>query len=443
MELALILPRCYNRTEDAGDKLLLPPLNLPILGAGAPPGVKVTILDDRLEKIDYTKKYNLVGITCITETATRAYQIADNFRKNKVPVILGGIHPTLNRKEAAQHADSVFLGEAFGKKWENVFADLKKGELAKVYDNLLPEDLSEMPFPDNTLLPKHFRYLKRIHLINATRGCYMRCTFCSTQEFWKGKVRARPVEQVVTEIKKCGKKIIAFVDDDLGGDKKYARKLFKALIPLNIYWVTQTRINLCLDEELLALASESGCAALFVGFESISSDSLSVIKKHQNKIADYNKAVNNCHKNRIIIEAGFVFGFDHDHPTIFQDTLNYILSSKLDSININILHPIPGTEAFCSIENSGRLITRDWSKWSSVGKALYRPALMSPKDLEGGANWLLRRIYTRSKIMKRTIRSLLWVKGSLWTFVLLQNLNYRTRRAIAWGKGYNPAANMK
>ncbi len=437
MKLKLILPKCYDRKEDKGDKYSLPPLQLPTIAALTPPHVEVGIVDDRFERIDYDEQVDLVGITCMTETAGRAYDIADEFRRRGVPVILGGLHPTLVPDEALQHADSVFCGEVYGV-WESVIHDYERGQPKRVYRNLQPPDLSNIPPPRFDLLPRHRRYFLMGRLINATRGCYQRCTFCSTKEFWAGTMRFRPVQDVVDEIRSSGKKFQIFVDDDIGGNKTYARELFQALKPLQILWASQTRINLCLDQSLIELAGESGCFALFTGLESISPETLKEMQKWQNLGKQYEEAIENCHRSGICLEGGIVFGFDSDDRAIFQRTLEFILESKIDSVNINILHPIPGTPVFQQLEQEGRILTHDWNAWAAHDRCLFRPKQMSVDDVEAGAAWVLKEAYRWPRIIRRVVRSFRW-RWWLPYFLLRQNLSYKRRRADQWGGGYNPA----
>ncbi len=438
MKLTLILPKTYDRKEDDGDTSLLPPLNLPTIAAITPSHVSVKIIDDRLEEIDYDEEVDFVGITCITETAGRAYDISKSFRERGVPVILGGLHTTLMPDDAIMHADSVLCGEAYGI-WQRVVQDVEQGRLQKVYRNLQPPVLSNIPPPRFDLLAKRSCYAKGVRMVNATRGCYMRCTFCSTQEFWEGTFHCRPVKEVVEEIKGGSESYIAFVDDDIGGDKEYARELFEALIPLKIYWFSQTRINLCLDEELLGLAARSGCLGLFTGFESVSMETLGAIRKYQNVVRSYHRAIENCHKHNICIEAGFVFGFDTDNQAVFQDTLRFILDSSLDSININLLHPIPGTPAYRQFDREGRLLTHDWNAWASLEHCLFRPKLLSTQEVEAGAAWVLREVYSWRRILKRIFRALQRRHWFAPYLIFRQNLSYKRRRADPWGGGFNPA----
>jgi radical SAM superfamily enzyme YgiQ (UPF0313 family) len=427
MRVILVLPRCNDRREDDGDTLFLPPLNLPTLAAITPPDVDVKLVDDRVEEPDYGDGADLVGITCITETANRAYEIAAKFRQQGTRVILGGLHPTLMPHEALEHADSVFCGDAFGR-WEKVLEDARRGRLERMYVSGPPPDLNGIPPARYDLLPACSRYVRGVRLVNATRGCRMRCTFCSSQAYWRGTFRTRLVEDVVREIQHGGKRIYVFVDDDIAGDRIYARELFEALTPLRIRWVAQAGIGLCLDEQLVALAGRSGCAGLFVGFESVSPRTLRSVNKVQNQVEQYGRAVRNCHKNGICVEAGIVFGFDTDAPEVFDETLRYLLSSEIDSANINLVNPTPGTPLFSQLADEGRLLSKNWDDWAAHDRSVFQPKGMSPAELEAGTRRVIREFFSLPRILKRAVRSMRWARGMSSFYVLLLNLGYRRRR---------------
>ena len=244
VKINLILPMCEDRKEDRGDGLVLPPLNLPTLAALVPSDVEVRISDDRFGEVDFDEDFDLVGITCITETAMRAYEIADEYRSRGVKVVLGGIHPTLMTDEALQHADAVVRGDAY-ETWPQLLEDLRHGSLNKLYSAYPLPSLKSIPYPRFDLMNKK-NYLPWAQLVNATRGCYQTCSFCSCTAYWEATYRTRPVEDVIREIQQTDCPVIAFVDDDMSGYPQYARKLFKALITLRKKWVTQTRITLSL-----------------------------------------------------------------------------------------------------------------------------------------------------------------------------------------------------
>jgi len=441
VKINLILPMCEDRKEDRGDGLVLPPLNLPTLAALVPSDVEVRISDDRFGEVDFDEDFDLVGITCITETAMRAYEIADEYRSRGVKVVLGGIHPTLMTDEALQHADAVVRGDAY-ETWPQLLEDLRHGSLNKLYSAYPLPSLKSIPYPRFDLMNKK-NYLPWAQLVNATRGCYQTCSFCSCTAYWEATYRTRPVEDVIREIQQTDCPVIAFVDDDMSGYPQYARKLFKALIPLRKKWVTQTRITLLNDPDLLALAAESGCIAVFVGMESVSPKTLINMQKYQNKVEQYPKLLDNAHRYNICVEGGFVFGFDEDDHTTFEQTLRFILDCDLDSININVLHPIPGTPIFDQLDCQDRILSHRWADWSDHAKAVFQPKNMSPSELESGTAWVLEQTYTGLRIARRFGKAFLHSQWLTPFFLLKQNLSYRRRRVKFWKEqGYralNPA----
>ncbi len=430
MRISLILPMCEDRKEDRGDGLVLPPLNLPTLAALVPAGIDVRICDDRFGEVDLEEKYDLVGITCITETAMRAYEIADQYRQKGAKVVLGGIHPTLMTQEALAHADVVVRGDAYHT-WPQLIEDFRSGRLQRLYNADPFPGLGGIPYPRFDLLNDR-NYVRWARPVNATRGCYQTCSFCSCAAYWQATYRTRPVEDVVREIEQSDRPAVAFIDDDMSGCPQYARQLFKAMIPLRKKWVTQTRIVLLKDPELLELASESGCIAVFVGLESVSQTAIQNMHKYQNNVEQYHQLIEKAHRYGISVEGGFVFGFDEDDLSTFERTLQFILESELDSINANVLHPIPGTPIFGELERRERILSHRWADWSDLAKVLYQPKNMSPQELENGTAWVLKETYTSPRIAGRFLRAFLHCRWLTPFFMLKQNLSYRRRRVTFW-----------
>ncbi len=406
-----------------------PPHNLLIIAALTPKDMEIEIIDENIEKIDFDKKVDLVGISTMTASSPRAYEIADIFREKGIPVVLGGIHATVLPEESAQHADAVVIGEAEGS-WEKLLQDLTKGgkqALAKFYQNPQRPDPSKIPIPERSLVKNKGYLLTRF--LQLSRGCPFDCHFCSVTKFFGKKYRFRPVKKVIEEIKgMVGKplttRFLGFLDDNIVGNIAYARELFKALIPYNLLWVGQSSINIALHEDVLELAAASGCKGLFIGFESISEDSLGEINKSHNKIKFYEKAIKKIHQFGIAIEGAFIFGFDHDDKSVFRKTIKFIEKVKLDVIQFTILTPLPGTKLHEKLEKEGRIIDRDWSNYD-MSHTVFQPKLMTPQELKEGFDWAYRRIYTPSSIFKRLIGLF---RGGRWKFLfplLTLNLGYR------------------
>jgi len=406
-----------------------PPHSLLAIAALTPKDIEVEIIDENIEELDFNRKADLVGITTMTASSPRAYEIADEFRRKGIPVVIGGIHATALPEEAAQHADAVVIGEAEGC-WERLLEDFKrKGKkgLAQFYRNSQLPDPSKIPIARRELLEGKGYLLSRF--LQISRGCPFNCSFCSVSRFFGKKYRFRPVKNVIEEVKSIvGKSLktrfLGFLDDNIVGSVSYAKELFKALIPYRVLWAGQSSINIARDDELLDLAARSGCKGLFIGFESVSEDSLGEANKLQNKIGFYEKAVKKIHQFGISIEGAFIFGFDHDDKGIFQRTVKFIERVKLDAVQFTVLTPLPGTKLYEKLEEEGRITDRDWSNYDFT-HVVFRPKLMTPEELRQGLTWAYQRIYSLPSIFRRLAGSF---SGGRWRYsgpILALNLAYR------------------
>jgi len=426
--------------------------NLEILATLTPRSkYECVIVDENMEGFDfsseYTKGANLVGITSVTATAPRAYWIADEFRRRGIPVVLGGIHPTALPEEAIAHADSIVIGEA-ERLWPKLLEDFEKGELKKFYRNREWIGLSNLPMPRGDIVDKYEWWFRNTTF--TTRGCPFDCSFCSVSKFFGKRYRFKPIEDVIAEIKNMleesknrrvdwwridrilWKKIVSdrtilFLDDNIFGDLQYARRLFKSLIPLRksskISWGAQASIDIAKpeNEELLELAYKSGCRALFIGIESIDPSSLKEIGKRVNKPERYTEEMKRLHKHRITVVGAFVFGFDSQGKDIFGRTLDFVERVKLDIIQTAVLTPLPGTRLMEKLEKEGRIINRDWSKYT-FGNAVFKPKKMSPEELEQGTNWVRSKFYSFGSMWQRRPPLSDWLRCVMYW---VANIGYR------------------
>jgi len=434
MKLELIAPTWTKKTQKMRAKrakvFKIPSLGLLNVAAVTPPDVKVSLTDENVERIDLDKPADLVGITVMTSTAPRAYEIADEFRKREIPVVLGGPHVSFMREEAIQHADAVVIGEAEGA-WERLIEDFKRGGpegLKKFYENKEKPDLSKIPFPRWDLLKKDSYIATKV--LHVTRGCPYNCSFCSVSRLFGRKIRYRPVEKVVQHIEKnvgesLGSRFFVFLDDNIMANRDYAKKLFKALIPYKIIWMSQASVNAAYDEELLSLAGKSGCKALFVGLETLSEESLDEVGKSQNKISFYKEAIKRFHHYGIFVEGAFIFGFDHDKKDVFERTVRFVNRAKIDGIQYTMLTPLPGTAFYKKIEDEGRFIDRDWSNYD-CGHIVYQPRNMSPAELQAGINWAYKETYSLGAIFTRLTGIFSGGRGKYLIPLLIFNLGYRS-----------------
>jgi radical SAM superfamily enzyme YgiQ (UPF0313 family) len=431
MYILLIFPRIEHgvvtyRDKGSAASILLgyPAITLPHLAALTPKRHSVEIINENYDDINFDKKVDLVGITCLTMTAPRVYQIADEFRRRGKTVVIGGYHASALPEEAKQHADSVVIGEA-ELTWPELLKDVEEGTLKPYYKSDKEFDMSITP-PIRRDLIKHMPIAGGVQ---STRGCPYRCEFCAITSFYNHGVKQRPVKNVVEEIKHMPNKVFILHDPSLTVNPKYAREFFKTLIREKVKkgWVANGNTNVLakIDEEFLELARKSGCVEWFVGFESVNQAALDGIKKTCNKVEDFKKMIKRVHDHGMTIQGGIIFGFDEDTPDAFDTTLEKLYEMDLDVLEVNILTPFPGTPLFERFEREGRILTKDWSKYNQVD-VVFKPKNMTPQELREGAGKVAKAFHSIPKILIRNLKILKTIKSP--SFILPAGTNFSFRK---------------
>jgi radical SAM superfamily enzyme YgiQ (UPF0313 family) len=414
MKVELIAPAIPNNNQTT-KKALVPPLGIAMVAALTPPDVEVSITDENVTPVNFQKQVDLVGITTLTATAQHAYQIADTFRATGVKVILGGIHSSVLPQEAGQHADSVVIGEAEGI-WPDVIEDFKTNRLRREYRQSERPSLVGLPVPRRDLFAKGAYYIR--NTVSTTRGCPYSCSFCSVSSYFGRTYRCRPVEDVINEVETLNnKKLIFFVDDNIVGNPKFAKELFRALIPYGVKWVGQASVTMAKDDELLRLAAASGCLGLLIGFESLSPANLAAVVKRINVPDKYETVIRKIHSSNIGIHGFFIVGLDGDDESVFEHTVRFAQKMRLESAGFAYPTPLPGTAFYESLDRDGRLITKEWSRYAD--EIVFEPKLMSREALLRGHLWASRKffslpsIWTRIGPLRRDL-ALLWIINLVW-----------------------------
>jgi len=396
VKLELIVPATQENMRKR-KKLLCPPLGLAMVAAVTPPEVEVSLTDENVTVVDFQKETDLVGITALTITAQRAYEIADSFRARGVKVILGGTHPSTLPEEASQHADAVVIGEAEGI-WPNLIEDFKANKLQRVYRQRERPSLLKLPIPRRDLFAKGAYYTT--NTISTTRGCPYSCSFCSVSSFFGHTYRCRPVEEVLKEIETLNqRKLVGFVDDNIVGNPKFAKELFRALVPYKIKWAAQASVTVAGDDELLKLAVASGCVALFIGFETLSPANLAAVGKRINAVDEYQTVIRKIHSHGIAIHGFFILGLDEDNEDVFERTVRFAQKMRLEGAQFAWPVPYPGTALCESLDKAGRIVTKDWSQYES--NLVFESKLMSREVLQKGRDWVWCEFYSLPSILRR------------------------------------------
>ncbi|WP_423222462.1 B12-binding domain-containing radical SAM protein [Candidatus Amarolinea aalborgensis] len=388
--LLLINPALYangGRVPNVAGAASMEPLALAYVAALTPPGWKITIWDEVMEPMPNPTAADLVGISTITATAPRAYELASQFRHLGIPVVLGGPHPTMLPDEAARYADVVFSGEAEGA-WPRLVEDFTSGHLKSRYEGGGP------PLVHN-LVPRRDLYQHRyvINLISASRGCHYRCEFCSIWKFDSGRLRLRQKEDVWAELESWQSGwATLFTDDNIMADREWSLALFRGMAErgLRRRFAVQASLSIADDDELLFWLQRAGCFAIMTGLESVNEESLRVMRKGVNlRIgpAAYQAKIAQIHAHRMMVAGTFMFGNDGDGLDIFDQTVSFVKEASVDLAHFGILVPDPGTDLHARLHAEGRLIFTSYPqdyRRHHLGQALFVPAKMTTRQLEDG-----------------------------------------------------------
>ena len=406
------------------------PLSLMVLAGMTPAEWDITIVDENLGVPDYDAmtRPDLVGITAFTSQANRAYELADHFRSQGVPVVMGGIHATMCVDEVIERVDSVVTREAEGV-WPQVLDDARHGRLKRRYDGGFA-DITEVAPARHDLLATGYA----LGAIQTTRGCPLNCSFCSVTAFNGAHYRQRPIADVVREFQSIREKRVLVVDDNLIGIRPEhiarAKDLFRAMARANLHkeWIAQASINFADDEELLTLAAKAGCSGVFIGFESPSAAGLQEIGKKFNllKSRDFHASVRRIQRHKILVAGSFIIGLDVDKPGIGKQIAEVASQYGVDHLNTLFLTPLPGTRLWDQMASENRIALDDFPKdwrYYTLTFPVARYKHLSPDGIIEEMISCNRDFYSVPRIARR-------VWSSLWRrrkplICLAGNLSYR------------------
>jgi len=376
------------------------PLTLTTLAALVPEELQadIALVDEGVQlPCDGSKQYDVVGITCLTSSALRAYELTKFWRERGAFVVLGGAHVSLMPEEAARHADAIVVGPG-ETSWPQLLRDWRRGSPQKIYQTEYSEQLSS-PSPKRDLQTRFTHFLAAPPVM-VNRGCPNTCHYCSIPSLYGRKCVNRPIDEIIEEIKRLKTKNVLLFASTLSADKAYAKALFEALIPLHIKWSSADTIDVVEDREFFDLMIRSGCEGLLIGFESFGQDSLNTVGKRCNQVRHYRESVQKLHKNGVTVLGCFMLGFDHDTPAALRQMPELVDDIGIDVARYAIVTPFPGTPLFRRLKQEGRTFTEDWSLYDSE-HVVFRPQHMSPETLQQAYYDVWRETYRLPRVLKR------------------------------------------
>jgi radical SAM superfamily enzyme YgiQ (UPF0313 family) len=366
MKIRLIYPKW---PKLAGQREFhLPPHGPVVFAACVPSEHEVLFTDENVQSVNLEEDVDLVCISMMLTCQTpRGFEIADRFRSRKTPVIFGGIATALHAEEAALHADAVFVGEAEGR-FEGVLEDLKNNRLKTFYGYL--EDhppIEAVGTARRSILDRSlytYRGVQMVDLVHASRGCRFSCYPCCVQYLGGRKFRPRPIDKVVEEVEAIPNNRLFFVDNSLAQNKSWELELFRALKPLKRSIISHPVED---DDEVLDAAVEAG---LWWVYQAVF-DTSDFIRRRIKRLKERGVAV----------EGTILLGLDDHDEDYVKRLVDFLMEIELDLAEFTVLTPFPHTKTYDDMEKAGRILHKDWGRYTA-GEVVCRPAKMSPDKLQ-------------------------------------------------------------
>lgn len=381
----------------------------------------IELVHEMARDVDRDLDVDVVFMSTMDFCAPHALATAKRFRARGIPVIVGGLYPTLNPGYFATDGITVVAGEA-----EPVLPalldDLRHKRLAPLYRAAHPANLAEIPPPRYDLVETSFTVPMGYE---ATRGCPFTCSFCVLSAI-REPYRRRPIANVIRDIQMIPsswswrqRKIVNFWDNNLGADRRYFRELCEALVPLKKYWSTQTSID-TVTPESARLMGRSGCRYVYIGLESLAQDSLQASNKRHNKVREYRERIKLLHDNGVIVMSIFLVGLDGDTPEYLRALPDLVDEVDVDIPVYSLAVPIHGTTFRRELSEAGRLLTGDLLDGSDGAHLVYQPRRVSPDEVETALAACMRRSYHPLRTARRVARRL---GSGVVTFVMSATAN--------------------
>jgi radical SAM superfamily enzyme YgiQ (UPF0313 family) len=384
---------------------LFPPLGLATIASFFDEDDEIDLQDEHVEVLNLNDEPDLVVIQVYITSAYRAYELADHYKSKGAYVALGGLHVTSLPEEAAQHADTIFLGPGEDT-WHQFLQDFRAGHPAKIYESKIRTLVGSPPIRRDLI--KRHHYLVPNSIV-VSRGCPHHCDFCYKDAFYKGgkSFYTQPVDDALAEIERLPGKHLYFLDDHIFGHEAFAAELFEGMKGMGRVWQAAATVQSILKPGLLEKAVEAGLRSMFVGFETLNPHNLREQHKYHNLNRDYSGAIKRLREYGVMVNGSFVYGMDSDDDTVFDRTIEWAITQGIETATFHILTPYPGTLLYDRMLAQNRITIHNWDLYDTR-HAVYSPTQMSVETLENGYWRSYRDFYRWSSIFRGA-----WTKENL------------------------------
>jgi 3-oxoacyl-[acyl-carrier-protein] synthase II len=362
-----------------------PSLGIPILASLTPAEVELQLVDDNAcQPLDFGARVDLVAINCFTPQATRAFEIADQYRARGTKVIMGGFFPSFMVDECLTHADAVNIGEG-EPTWAQILEDARNGRLKRRYEGGCRADLHALPAPKREIFYQNDFYDWDEDLVQVTRGCSYTCAMCAIPAHMGNRIRFRPIEQVVAEVRALKHENVYLADDTLFFPhrkmQEYARELFQALEPLEKKFFVSSTMALNTDTQFLDLAARAGVRNFYctLNVDPFSLKALKGEPRERQMLIDLVKAVE---ERGIRFFASCALGRDWDDPHIADQILELFSAANIHTAEFFLFTPYPGSVQWERMLRQNRIFDFNWSHYNGA-HVVAKPLNSSPEELRG------------------------------------------------------------
>ena len=397
MKIRLIYPRFQRFLEAYPDvaaipsigglwKYRMPPaLGTQVLAAMMPDDVEWAITDENVEEIDYDEELDCVGISFFTPQASAAYEVGDRFRERGVPVLMGGMHPSIMPDDARPHCDSICLGEVEAL-WGDILEDLRSGRLAPTYGPRMPNAAQWVRPMRGLFDDRGDGYDWKPSLVQVARGCPRPCLYCNLPILQGDALRFRPIDDVIDELRGLEGRDIYITDDVImfraRTIERYTTELFERIADLDVHMFMTSSLVFNARPSFLDALARGHTRANYVtlGFDPLSRG---VYEGNAQMIEATRRQVDAMQERGIRFHAAFGVGFDDDDAGVFDRILRFCQDAEILTAEFFIATPFPNTPLFHQLSREGRLLHREWRRYNG-GHVVFQPKRMSPEQLRDG-----------------------------------------------------------